>query len=386
MARSAVRRPSNRSSIAAACSATRGDIHPFLRRCPRPWATVLKKLSRAVTHRVELGVDVAGVEAGGLELALDVAAEVLDAVRRDLDPEVLRGHVLQQVGLVQDDRVVVGDHRAVAAVLDREVGAEQVVVDHDEVRLQRALPHARHPAGIEVGAGLADAVLAGRGDLAPEVGTVGQVFDLAAVARLRPRSPGLDGAEERDLVEPAEAARLPERLVAEEAQVVAAALHDGDAQVAPEGLGQERDVLADELLLEVLGAGGDHDPASQLHGRQQVGQGLAGAGAGLGQEDAALASGPAPPPWRGGPAPDAPRTSGSTPARRPRGPKKSIEAAEARRDMRADDFSPAPPLPEVPPAGREDSGRPTVFSMSKGSTTRRPRGRGSRGRGDARSR
>ena len=258
-----------------------------------------------MTHGVELGVHVAGVEARGLELALDVAAQVLDAVRRDLDPEVLRGHVLEQVGLVEDQGVVVGDDRAVASVLHREVRAEQVMVDDDEVGFQGALAHARDPAGVEVGAGLPDAVLAGRGDLAPEVGAVGQVLDLAAVARLRPRGPGLDGAEEGDLVEAAEAARLAERLVAEEAEVVAAALHDRDAEVAAEGAGQERDVLAEELLLEVLGAGGDDDAAAQLHRGQQVGQGLAGAGAGLGQQHAAVGQDLPPPRRPGAPGPGA---------------------------------------------------------------------------------
>ena len=58
-------------------------------------------------------------------------------MRGDLDAEVLGGHVLDQVGLVQDDGVVVGDHRPVAAVLDREVGAEEVVVRglHDALRV-----------------------------------------------------------------------------------------------------------------------------------------------------------------------------------------------------------------------------------------------------------
>ena len=59
------------------------------------------------------------------------------------------------------------------------------MVDDHDVGLERALAHARDPAGIEVGTGLADAVLAGGRDLAPEVGGVGQVLDLAAVAGAR---------------------------------------------------------------------------------------------------------------------------------------------------------------------------------------------------------
>ncbi len=147
--------------------------------------------------------------------------------------------------------------------------------------------------GVEVGAGLADAVLAGGGDLAPEVHAVGQVLDLAAVAGLGARGPGLDGAEERDLVQPAEAARLREGTEAQQAEVVPAALHHRDVQVAAERPGQERDVLADELLLQVLGAGGDDHAPPQLHRGQQVGEGLAGARPGLRQQHAAVAQHPA---------------------------------------------------------------------------------------------
>ena len=97
---------------------------------------------------------------------------------------------------------------AVTRLLHREVGAEEVVVDDDEVGLERALAHPRDPARIEVGARLADAVLAAGRDLAPEVDAVGQVCDLAAVAGAACPAPLLDRAEQRDLVEPAEAAGL----------------------------------------------------------------------------------------------------------------------------------------------------------------------------------
>ena len=123
-----------------------------------------------------------------LELALDVARQLLDAEGRDLDAEVLGRHVLDEVRLVEDQGVVGGDHLAVAAVLHREVGAEQVVVHDHDVGLERPLAHAGHEAGVEERARLADAVLARGRDLAPEVHDVRHVRDLGAVAGLR--SPG----------------------------------------------------------------------------------------------------------------------------------------------------------------------------------------------------
>ena len=106
------------------------------------------------------------------------------------------------------------------------------------------------------------------------------------VSRLR--RPLLHRPEERDLVEPAEAARLREGAVAEEAEVVAPALHDRDAEVAAQGPGEERQVLVEELLLQVLGAGGDDHAPAQLHRGKQVGEGLAGARPRLGQEQPAV--------------------------------------------------------------------------------------------------
>ncbi len=56
----------------------------------------------------------------------------------------------------------------------------------------------------------------------------------------------------------------------------------------PERLAQHRHVLAVDLLLQVLGAGGDEHAVPAQDGRHQVGHGLAGARAGLGQQHAAV--------------------------------------------------------------------------------------------------
>jgi len=53
--------------------------------------------------------------------------------------------------------------------------------------------------------------------------------------------------------------------------------------------GQKGEVLSDQLFLQVDGVGGDDDPLVVAHGpqdgRHQIGQGFAGAGAGLHQDD-----------------------------------------------------------------------------------------------------
>ena len=79
------------------------------------------------------------------------------------------------------------------------------------------------------------------------------------------------------------------------AEVIGAALHHANAQRAKDRF-EERDVLEGELFLQIFGAGGDDDALFVLAGEaqrgQQVGEGLAGAGAGLDDEVAAVFEGP----------------------------------------------------------------------------------------------
>ena len=152
------------------------------------------------------------------------------------DAEILRGHVLELVRLVDDGVAAFGDHFAVRALPDRRVGAQQVMVHDDEVRLGGALSHARDEAvGVARALG-ADAVFRCCGDLSPERQVLGQVCDLGAIAGLRPLRPFVDDGKKnlrRGLAEQLERAcfrALAERFEPVQAQVVAAALHVGGGE------------------------------------------------------------------------------------------------------------------------------------------------------------
>ena len=69
-----------------------------------------------------------------------------------------------------------------------------------------------------------------------------------------------------------------------EAEVVGAALHARGGKGYVEGLAQRRDVLEVDLLLEVLRAGRHEHALSAENRGNQVGERLAGAGAGLRQK------------------------------------------------------------------------------------------------------
>ena len=69
-----------------------------------------------------------------------------------------------------------------------------------------------------------------------------------------------------------------------EAHVVGAALEQRGACARGERLAHRRQVAVEELVLQRLGAGGDDDLAAGEQRRHEVGEGLAGAGAGLGDQ------------------------------------------------------------------------------------------------------
>ena len=264
-----MRRPSSRCSRPSDSSATRGaSSSPGP---SRPAAAAGEQAEEAVAaqaHALDLGPHLARVELRGLELALDVARQLLDAVRRDLHAEVLRRHVLDEVRLVED--------RAC-----RRAGSPG--------RSCRPSPRGRRTAGggsrprcrprAPAGAcGSRSRTSKSEHDwpmqfsLAAE--TSRQKSTLSGMSATSARSPvcglrrpGLDRAVDGHLLEAAEAARLREGREAQEAQVVRPALHHRDVQVAAEGLGEDRDVLLDELLLQVLRAGGDDDAAARARPR-----------------------------------------------------------------------------------------------------------------------
>ena len=74
-----------------------------------------------------------------------------------------------------------------------------------------------------------------------------------------------------------------------QAQVVRAPLHVGRGERDAERVAQRRNVLEEDLLLQILGAGRDQHALAAEDRRDEVGERLAGAGAGFGEQDAAVA-------------------------------------------------------------------------------------------------
>jgi len=185
------------------------------------------------------------------------------------------------VRLVEDHGVALRQQLPRAFVAQHDVGEEQVVVHHHNVRLQRLAPRLEDEALLVIRALLAQAVLAGRGHLRPDRRVLGHVRQAAAVASQAGAGVTRDPLQVIDVRAALEAPVAPGALEVMVADVIGTPLEQGDAHRHAERLAHHGQVTLEQLVLEGLGTGGDdHLAAGQQRGHE-VGEGLAGTGAGL---------------------------------------------------------------------------------------------------------
>ena len=162
------------------------------------------------------------------------------------------------------------------------------MVDDHHVGGRGALPHPRHEAVVESRALGAEAGLRRRRDLVPEGKIFGQILELGAIAGLGPADHSRMIGRKTSCA--AGTLTAPSVSVTElvQAEVVRAPLHVGRGERDAERLAQRRNVLEEDLFLEVLGAGRDEDALAAQDRRNEIRERLAGAGAGLREEDPAF--------------------------------------------------------------------------------------------------
>ena len=157
--------------------AARGSRSPAGARGHGCCATFLKKSWARSRTRSSASRSSPALVAGraGRDQPLAVAHELVEPVVAHRHAEILRRDVLELVRLVDDRVAALRNDLAVGALPDRRVGAQQMMIDDDQVRLGGALPHPRDEAvGVARALG-ADAVLRRGGDLAPERQVLGKV-------------------------------------------------------------------------------------------------------------------------------------------------------------------------------------------------------------------
>ena len=110
--------------------------------------------------------------------------------------EELRREIRDLVRLVEDHGVDRAEQIAEAVFLQREVGEQQVVVDDDDVGFERLAPRFDHVAAADLGAAIAEAVVARRGDLRPERVRIAEIGHFGEIARLRDAGPPFHAREQ----------------------------------------------------------------------------------------------------------------------------------------------------------------------------------------------
>ena len=193
----------------------------------------------------------------------------------------------QLVRFVEDHRVGRRQQVGDAFVAQHEVGEEQVVIDDHDIGFLRRAARLHHEALAVVPAFHAEAVVARRRDEIPDrrlLRHFGELGPVAAAARLREPHDGPQVDRVLPRRQPAVLLRALQVLVAD---VVRPALQQRDGDRRLQRPADHRHVLAEQLVLQRLRAGRhDHLAAPQQRGHE-IREGLAGAGARLGDQRAA---------------------------------------------------------------------------------------------------
>ena len=123
-----------------------------------------------------------------------VARQLLEAVIGNLPAEVIAGHVLDFVRLVENHRRIFRQDAAEIVLPQRQVREKQVMIDDDHVGFGGPLVHRGDEAAVELGAFLARAGLAPRVEPRPQLRVVRQKAQLGAVAGFRQLAPNRGSA------------------------------------------------------------------------------------------------------------------------------------------------------------------------------------------------
>src|SRR5580658_6634418 len=95
--------------------------------------------------------------------------------------EELRGEIRDLVGLIENDRIGRPEQVAEAILLERQVREQQVMIDDDDVCLQRLASRRRDVTAGDFRTTRAEAALAGRSDLCPHRMAVGKTTNLRKI-------------------------------------------------------------------------------------------------------------------------------------------------------------------------------------------------------------
>ncbi len=149
-----------------------------------------------------------------------------------------------------------------------------MVIHNDDVGFQGSLSDPRHKTTIEVRALLTRAGFPARIQVAPQQQLVRKLLQLRAISGFGLSRPIPDLGQILGIMPRKEVSLSIDLGQLFQTEVVTAAFHVTDRQLATQRLLQKRDVLEKKLFLQVFGAGGDDYPLAAENAGKQIGQSL----------------------------------------------------------------------------------------------------------------
>ncbi len=153
------------------------------------------------------------------------------------------------------------------------------MVDDDDVALHRFAAHFRDVATLKLAALLTNAGLGARVEFVPQQAGLRQFRQLGPVARAGRFFPGGDGAILLDLLQAVQHRLIRQVVKLFAAQIIVAPLHVADREagtrrIPVQRLLEKRDVLVEELFLQILCSSRDDDALARANHRHQIRQRL----------------------------------------------------------------------------------------------------------------
>jgi hypothetical protein len=221
---------------------------------PRRIAQDLRERGEPLLHRAKLGGERRCPRACRDQFQARVAHQQFDLPAAETRAEELRGEIRNLVGLIEDHGVRRAEQVTETVFLEREVGQQQVMVDDDDVGLDRLAARLEHVTAADVRAAAPQAVVPRRRDLGAERMCIAEIRQLGEIAGSRGARPALD-PHQGAIARAREAALPGELLQPIGAQIVRPPLEQRDPRRHADGARDQRQILVEQLILQGARAG-----------------------------------------------------------------------------------------------------------------------------------
>src|SRR5437899_11184199 len=156
---------------------------------------------------------------------------------------------------IENERMSARQNFAEALLFDREIGEQQVMIDHDEIGFLRGAACLDYEAVVKLRTFRAETVLRSRGHARPQRRIFRYLGKLAAIATARTLRPGSNRMQMRGLLTRSQAPVLRRLLRAMQAQIICAPLEQAGFQSRTDGLAHAWQITMEQLVLQRLRAG-----------------------------------------------------------------------------------------------------------------------------------